>query len=89
MLVPLVVTLIFGFATNLHVVYGAVSDYYSTIFGALRMAAVYLLGGHHLLLVSRLIGGLCICGPEMFGSIPLLCSHLRPSQSCKPYALTV
>ena len=56
MLVPLVVTLIFGFATNLHVVYGAVSDYYSTIFGALRMAAVYLLGGHHLLLVSRLLG---------------------------------
>eukprot|EP00878_Enallax_costatus_P044763 GHUV01053498.1.p1 GENE.GHUV01053498.1~~GHUV01053498.1.p1 ORF type:complete len:690 (+),score=153.21 GHUV01053498.1:831-2900(+) len=50
MLLPLVVTLIFGFATNLHVVYAPVSDYYNTFFGALRMAAVFLLGGHHLLL---------------------------------------
>lgn len=52
MLVPLVVVLIFGFATTLHVVYRNVSVYYSTFLGALRMATVFLLGGDHLLLVS-------------------------------------
>lgn len=51
-MIPLVLTLICGFASTLYVVYRKMYPEYSTMLGALRMMAVLTLGGHHLLLVS-------------------------------------